>query len=179
VLTGVRPSCRWQACYAPTTANSKATENSAASASSSEQRHQRLPGSVKLNRSLQCQSQWQGRRHADIVASWGAALRSRTAGSQDQSGCSAIHKFNGKFNDDGNPVLLRRNPPAQPEGCGTKTERGDAASEERSFSRCRGIRMTAQVKCARSRTGRALRFFGGVGCGLRDWFAFVEAGPVF
>jgi hypothetical protein len=28
----------------------------------------------------------------DIVASWAAALRSRTAGSQDESRCSAIHK---------------------------------------------------------------------------------------
>jgi len=29
---------------------------------------------------------------ADSVASWGAALRSRTAGSQDESRCNAIHK---------------------------------------------------------------------------------------
>jgi len=29
---------------------------------------------------------------ADIVLSWGAALRSRAAGSQDESRCSAIHK---------------------------------------------------------------------------------------
>src|SRR5271168_5150928 len=31
-------------------------------------------------------------READIVASWGAALRSRTAGAQDESRCGAIHK---------------------------------------------------------------------------------------
>jgi len=31
-------------------------------------------------------------READVVASWGAALRSRTAGSQDESRCGAIHK---------------------------------------------------------------------------------------
>jgi hypothetical protein len=30
--------------------------------------------------------------NADILASWGAALRSRAAGSQDESRCSAIHK---------------------------------------------------------------------------------------
>jgi len=29
---------------------------------------------------------------ADIVASWGAALRTGTAGSQDESRCRAIHK---------------------------------------------------------------------------------------
>src|SRR5271155_6091076 len=29
---------------------------------------------------------------ADSVASWGAALRSRAAGSQDESRCSTIHK---------------------------------------------------------------------------------------
>jgi hypothetical protein len=29
---------------------------------------------------------------ADVVASWGAALRTSIAGSQDESRCSAIHK---------------------------------------------------------------------------------------
>jgi hypothetical protein len=31
-------------------------------------------------------------RRGEIVASWGAALRTGTAGSQDESRCSAIHK---------------------------------------------------------------------------------------
>jgi len=31
-------------------------------------------------------------RGADIVASWGAALRTGAAGSQDESRCGAIHK---------------------------------------------------------------------------------------
>jgi|HubBroStandDraft_6_1064221.scaffolds.fasta_scaffold127631_4 hypothetical protein len=31
-------------------------------------------------------------READVVARWGAALRSRAAGPQDESPCGAIHK---------------------------------------------------------------------------------------
>src|SRR5271155_2239329 len=39
------------------------------------------------------------RRGGDIVASWGASLRSRTAGSQDESRCDAIHKPRPKQNE--------------------------------------------------------------------------------
>jgi hypothetical protein len=41
---------------------------------------------------LQIQVQLLRAGAADILASWGAALRTGTAGSQDESRCSAIHK---------------------------------------------------------------------------------------
>src|ERR1700674_2428377 len=40
----------------------------------------------------QIKKSWETRREVDARASWGAALRSRTTGSQDESRCSAIHK---------------------------------------------------------------------------------------
>ena len=65
-------------------------------------------------------------------------LRTCTAGPEDVSPYGAIHKFNGELTDDGHATLLRRNRPAQPEGCAAKTGLGDAAREARYFTRFAG-----------------------------------------
>jgi hypothetical protein len=63
---------------------------------------------MKLNRPLQMQKQLQlqilgqrQRRPPKKKNQAAATLRSRTAGTQAESPCRAIHKFNGKFNCNG------------------------------------------------------------------------------
>src|SRR5580658_1716248 len=49
-------------------------------------------GTEKIGEYRERQQQLRRAGSAEIVASWDAALRSRTAGSQDELRCSAIHK---------------------------------------------------------------------------------------
>src|SRR5271170_972425 len=111
-----------------------------------------------------------------------ATLRSRSAGSQDESRCSAIHKFNCSGKPTATAARFDEPEPAATTATAMQGFCGEIVPHSlKAVPRKLGWRYTFKHKASqRQHRGEmaALRFFGRVGWRLGDGFAFVEAGPV-